>query len=344
MYMANMTSFKRRKSDSASGTRPLSFDAGIKTGDGKSSVVSTSSCGSLLAALAALAAWGGTVRADTIAIPNGSFESPSTTFVNPQVDSWQKTPKPFWYDESGGNLWEQLSGVFMNTAPGTSDHIGNCEGNQAIFLFSLPEVGIFQDYNSTDSSSATPAHAFNAKYEAGNSYRLTFGLIGGGGGMTNGATIQASLYYRDRSSNQVTVASTTITNTLENFPNTTNFVEYRVNAPAVRPGDAWAGQNIGVQILSTVRPDLAGGYWDLDNVRLSSVLETPLALVYETIGSSLKISWPSVAGRQYQAQTSENLVNWASYETPQTCTGGVISKLVPTNDRTKAFFRVQAGP
>ena len=38
---------------------------------------------------------------DTMVVPNASFESPLTPFVDTRIDSWQKTPKPFWYDESG---------------------------------------------------------------------------------------------------------------------------------------------------------------------------------------------------------------------------------------------------
>jgi hypothetical protein len=52
------------------------------------------------------------LRAGPIEIPNGSFESPETPFAEPGLDSWEKTPKPFWYDEGGGGLWIQLTGVF----------------------------------------------------------------------------------------------------------------------------------------------------------------------------------------------------------------------------------------
>ena len=45
--------------------------------------------------------------AAAIDIPNASFESPKTVFVDPNIDSWQMPPKPFWYDESGGNVWSQ---------------------------------------------------------------------------------------------------------------------------------------------------------------------------------------------------------------------------------------------
>ena len=46
-----------------------------------------------------------------IPVPNASFEAPDTEFADPAIHAWQKTPKPEWYDESGGNLWIQLTGV-----------------------------------------------------------------------------------------------------------------------------------------------------------------------------------------------------------------------------------------
>ncbi|PYI81769.1 MAG: hypothetical protein DME26_19260, partial [Verrucomicrobia bacterium] len=87
----------------------------------------------IAAGLTALAAWMGTIRAWPITVPNGSFESPATPFVNTHVDSWQKPPKPPWYDESGGNFWDQLTGVFKNTPSGSADHIDNCDGSQAVW-------------------------------------------------------------------------------------------------------------------------------------------------------------------------------------------------------------------
>src|SRR5262245_57928385 len=110
--------------------------------------------------------------AETIGVPNASFESPSTTFVNINIDFWQKTSKPVGYDESGGFLWTQLTGAFKNTPSGSADHIDNCDGDQAAWLFAVPEVGLFQDYDSVDWNDPVPTHAFNATYRAGKAYRL----------------------------------------------------------------------------------------------------------------------------------------------------------------------------
>src|SRR5437899_2383215 len=81
---------------------------------------------------------------ETIPIPNGSFESPPTTYATPFMDSWQKNPKPDWYDEGGGAfLWTQLTGQFSNQPPA---YIDNCDGKQAAWMFVIPEVAIFQDF------------------------------------------------------------------------------------------------------------------------------------------------------------------------------------------------------
>jgi hypothetical protein len=218
-----------------------------------------------------LACGSGTLLAGPVNLPNASFESPATLFVNTHVDSWQKTPKPEWYQETGGYTWDQLIGVFKNTAPGSSDHIANCDGSQALWVFAIPELGLFQDYDSTDWAHPIPTHAFDALYQPGNSYELTIGLIGGGGNMLPGVTFEFGLYYRDASSNLVRVVSASITNSLSLFPDTTNLVDFRVEVPTVSASDPWASQHIGILLLSTVTMESQGGYWDVDNIRLVEI-------------------------------------------------------------------------
>ncbi len=77
------------------------------------------------AAIGALLASVPLARSQLLFVLNASFESPSTAFVDNRLERWQTTPKPFWYDESGGFTWDQLFGVFRNTDPGKPDHIFN---------------------------------------------------------------------------------------------------------------------------------------------------------------------------------------------------------------------------
>jgi len=230
----------------------------------------------------ALAGWTGRLQAASISVPGGSFESPVTPYVSVNIDSWQKADQPDWYVETGGFLWSYNVGLFKNTAAGSSDHIDNCDGAQAIWLFVVPEVALLQDYDSIDWSNLAPTHAFDVRFLPGNSYQLTVGVIGTGGGMLEGATLELSLYFRDADSNKVTVAAISVTNTTAVFNNNTHLVDFKVNVPVVRAADPWAGQHLGIQLLSTVDPSLQGGYWDLDNVRLSSTLEPILVNPYWT--------------------------------------------------------------
>ncbi|MBL9139122.1 MAG: hypothetical protein JNK85_24860 [Verrucomicrobiales bacterium] len=204
--------------------------------------------------------------AQPLFIPNASFESPSTSFVDNRLDRWQKTPKPGWYDESGGFTWDQLFGVFKNTEPGKPDHIVNVSGDQAIYLFAVPEVGIFQD-----------AVAAGERFTVGTSYTLTAAVIGGGGGMTNGVSLEMSLYYLDDGGNRIAVGATNIVHDPARFPDINHFVDVELAIPGVRPTDAWAGRPIGIRFLSTANPANAGGYWDLDHVRLAASIDLPNA-------------------------------------------------------------------
>jgi hypothetical protein len=173
-----------------------------------------------------------------------------------------------------------LFGIFKNDPPGDNDHIDNCDGSQAAWLFANPDAGLFQDYESVDWNDPAPTHAFDTKFEPGKAYRLKVGLIVGtnaGPPMLEGVTLTLSLYHLDQASNRIAVATTVVTNTRSVFSSPNLFLDSEVNVPTVKAGDPWAGKNIGVMILSTVSQELAGGYWDLENVRLSSILAPTLS-------------------------------------------------------------------
>jgi len=200
------------------------------------------------------------LQAQTIAIPNFSFEGPTTPFADPNIDSWQKSTQPIWFDPLVfGGTWDQSTGVFANPAPAQPDHKFNIEGNQAVFAFALPEAALFQE--------------LSALYTIGQSYTLTAGFIGAGGNMLSGVTFDLMLYYRNQSNNIVPIATTSIVNNTTNFPDRQNFVDFFVTLPTVLFTDAWAGQAIGVQLLSTANFGNLGGYWDIDNVRLTAIPE-----------------------------------------------------------------------
>jgi hypothetical protein len=214
--------------------------------------------------LTCLALLARTLTAATLPIPNASFETPQAPgapyYASPLIDFWEETPQPAYYTTNfSTNPWYQMVGEFLND-PGDGAFITNCDGGQAAFLQSLPEVGIFQDYNSFSTlTQFAPSHAFNAIFQPGRSYTLTAGIIGDSPvGLPQGATLQMSLYYRDASNNMVTVASATITNTTSVFPDNLHFVDFSVQVPAVQATNAWAGQNIGIEFLCTVTTNNMG--------------------------------------------------------------------------------------
>ena len=274
----------------------------------------------------------GPLRAGALYLPNASFESPVVThdypFAAPDMDSWQKSPQPDWYDpaQNDDTPWEDLMGTFYNV-PNPSTFIVNCDGTQAAFLFAVPEAALFQDYDSISGTNTVPSHDFNAAFNVNRAYTLTVGVLGGVDGyppLYEGATLQLSLYYRDAASNLVTVASTTITNSAQLFPTNTHLVDFSVYVPGVQATDPWAGQHIGVQIASTVGFDMANGYWDLDNVRLTETDLPDLAnpLVANNQGSFTLLSQP---GLRFEVLATTNLAlpisNWTSLGTLTNLTG-----------------------
>jgi hypothetical protein len=199
----------------------------------------------------------GSVWAQNLTVPNSSFELPSTTFVDTRIDLWTKTPQPSWFDPAatGGIGWDQLSGVFANTPVGQPNHIDNVAGNQAIFVFALPQVGISQVLSSPEGT-----------FQPGFSYTLTVGLLAGGGAADN-SMFQVGLFYLDGSNTPVPLSATTAEFTSAAFPTSTHLIDQTVTTPVVQPGDAWAGKPIGIAL--TAVSGTGSVYWDVDNVRLT---------------------------------------------------------------------------
>jgi hypothetical protein len=283
------------------------------------------------------------VRLTESVLPNNSFERPETDFASPFLDSWQKAPQPVWYNDPMFP-WEQLMGLFLNTTNGSPNHINNMEGKQATFLFALPDVAIFQDFISISGTNAGPTHEFNLSYETGKSYSLTVGVLGGGGGMTNGATFEISFYYRDAASNKVTVAATTITNSASLFPTNTHFTDFSVRVPTVRGDEPWAGRKVGVQLASTVGFDKLGGYWDVDHVRLG-VAEDPVLKDASFTNGTSAFTLQSLPGR-YEVLASADLVlataQWTSLGVITNLTGRI--SVSDTNTSASRFYQVRPAP
>ncbi len=281
----------------------------------------------------------GTLLAGTVPLPNASFEAPVTPFVSTLLDAWQKAAKPDWYDETGDFPWDQLVGVFKNSPAGSADHIANCDGAQAAWLFAVPEVALFQDYDSPGGSDPTPAHAFDARFEVGKSYQLTVGVIGMGGNMLEGVPLEIGLYYRDAAGHAAVVNSTVVTNRATVFPNRNAFVDFTVTVPAVQAGDAWADHHIGVRFLSTVSSAMQGGFWDLDRVRLTA--SSPPALSDPSVvAGRFGFTLNSAPGLAFEILSTSDLAlpvaGWTQVTTVTNATGTV--RVSDTNAPTAARF------
>ena len=195
----------------------------------------------LAVGIGALASW---ANAASLPVANYSFELPATTFVDPRLDLWTK---PAGQD--------QLSGVFANTAPGAANHITNLDGNQAAFLLAVPQAGFSQ--------------ILDSQYEAGFQYSMTVGMLAGGN-ITTANSLSLELFYVDGGGSSVTVATTTVTYSPTDFPTVTQLQDRQVVSAPVNSGDALVGKNIGLRI--TANSGDGSGYWDLDNVRVTSTV------------------------------------------------------------------------
>lgn len=288
------------------------------------------------------------VRLTESVLPNHSFEYPETDFAGPTIGGWQKAPEPFWYvDPTGMFPWPAVMGQFLNTTNGAPDHIDNVDGRQAAYLFALPDVAIFQDYLSVGGTNAEPTHEFSLKYERGHSYNLTVGVLGGGGGMSNGVPLVISFYYRDASSNRVTVSSTTITNSKAWFPANSRLIDFQVQVPTVRGDEPWVGQYVGLQVASglTLRDAaLFGGYWDVDNVRLRVIRDPVLKDATVNARRDFQFTLSSAPGRYEilsSADVGSPLSNWESVGVVTNLTGEV-AIVDPTNGHR--FYRIRPSP
>jgi len=207
---------------------------------------------------------------EDVDVPNASFETPMApqvspfarpAFVAPDDDDWIQTPVPIWWT-FGAEAWDQSAGVFYN-APGDF-HIVNADGEQLVFLFGTPDLGITQDLAAT--------------YRIGRSYELTVALRGGSGGMPLDSPIELSLYYRDARDAIIPIATIEFLNEHSGSP--TSLLDVTVELPTVQSDDPWACLPIGIRILATVgveQKELQGGTWGIDDVRLQALAGSDIA-------------------------------------------------------------------
>jgi hypothetical protein len=183
----------------------------------------------------------------SIPIENASFEAPV-------VDPNGFGAVPFvdgWTEVDIDTLSSTNTGVFANTDVNSSDHIVNAHGSQLAFLGSQAGNALEQD--------------LDAVYKAGCNYRLIVAVSVSGRfppvAIEPVDTLELVLYYRDVN-DVVDIAHQTVEATGQSY---TQLQDFSLELPTVQAGDAWAGMNIGIALRAAGQ---AGGFWDLDNVRL----------------------------------------------------------------------------
>jgi hypothetical protein len=280
---------------------------------------------------------GNTVRAQSISVPNADFGQPYTTYATNEVCMWEAPPQPAGYDYP--YPWADTIGVFFNNPyyVNYGEYIYNCDGPQAAFIFAVPGAGLFQDY--------TVSPAFNATFDAGKSYHLQAGFIASEFfGESPGVTMQMSFYYRDGLSNMATIDSTNIIYTTDVFTDITNFVDIDLYLPTVQAGDAWAGQHIGIELLSTVSPELEGGYWDVGNVQLTAL---PLLINPSWSNGQFGATLLSVPGQVLQILAATNLSVplscWTNVVTVTNVSGST-PFIDPATNYNQRFYQAQQVP
>jgi hypothetical protein len=185
------------------------------------------------------------------AIVNPSFESPAVDLtgfpVLPYMDGWRELDLD--------TLGSTNTGVFANTPADSWDHMANADGTQLAFLASATGNGLEQD--------------LAAVYQKGCSYRLT-AAVGTSSRYPPSAeppadTLVVALYYRDGGTPVDLVSQTVEPGGLSSR----RLQDFSLYLPPVQADDAWVGKPIGIALRSAGE---AGGFWDLDHVRLAESL------------------------------------------------------------------------
>ena len=195
-----------------------------------------------------------------IPIENGSFESPAIDLSLNPFGAWPVIDG--WTEMDLDTLGSQNTGVFVNSPADSNDHIVNADGAQLAFLGSEAGNGLSQ--------------ALGSVYQAGASYRLMVGVAVSSRfppAMGEGADeLELALFYMD--GNEPTDIVTTLVAATGQSP--TELQVFSLEVPVVSADAAWAGQTMGVAIRAAGQ---AGGFWDLDDVRVTELW--PVALTVE---------------------------------------------------------------
>ena len=190
------------------------------------------------------------VHAEAIPVANHSFESP---VVPPESDPPAYPVVSDWIELDNDTDYSTNTGVFTNVAYA---YIAGTDANQLAFLGSEQGNALLQDLAAT--------------YQVGKSYEMTVGIcVSGSYQPPDPNGLELAFYYKEANDpNRLDIVSAT---TLAPSSFTSTVLEDNsIYLPTVQAEDAWVGKTIGIATRAT---GPMGGYWNLDNVR---VTEYPL--------------------------------------------------------------------
>ena len=200
--------------------------------------------------------------ADMIPVANHSFEYPA---INPDENPLYAIPfVPLWIEvdmDTDPDYPSKFVGIFLNPPPESpdGDHIVNADGSQLAFLYSSSGNALLQD--------------LAAAYQAGKRYRLEVDVCPSKRYPPANPDVDNVLilefYFIDDAAERQTIRTTSV----PAWDLTQNFLKtYALTLPPVKNTDAWVNKPIGIALRAE---GVEGGYWDLDNVRVTAFPKTP---------------------------------------------------------------------
>jgi hypothetical protein len=192
-----------------------------------------------------------------LTVVNPSFESPQTQFVATEATGWTLA----------GPVELGAGGVFANTAPGTPGHISNAVGNQLAFMNSATGNEFSQQLSST--------------YEAGLAYRLASGIaVSASLAPAPTDALRLGLYYLNTSNQRQLISFEDVVNSPGALSNS-ELRYFDVVTPLLEAGHPAVGRPIVISLAAAGSP---AGFFDMDNVTVSSVVPEPCAVGALAVG------------------------------------------------------------
>lgn len=201
-------------------------------------------------------------RANTITVPNYSFESPAGPFplqVSLTIDDWTTTGPPSEVVDVGNGPRNSGVGIFQNSNPGLAGYATNADGNQMAYMFSGSQDPTY--------SLHTLSQVLSTPFAANTKYTLTVGISDAGSPPPPGDQLSLQLFYTTAANpNTPVIVGTANVVQGSSALSDTALTDYSATA-ALGQNDAAIGNDIGIMFTTT---GVGGGEFNLDDVRVDA--------------------------------------------------------------------------